>query len=229
MCLLISSAQAGEEFLRCIAANKPLPEYLKGNMAYNLADALKSANDLKEAVKLNSQFSKHLPRSKSRSRSRSRGRSRAKSRARSRSRGKSKSRVRAKSQAKSTTRARSNSQTRSKKSHKRSKSKVRRSRSQSSSSEKSYGKEKKRKRSPGISSNSSVGSSNDVTGNSLLEGLKLVIQSKDLEDQLPTLKSALLSFQVELFFASTLFIYSCIFSACLNTSMQTNSFCKPQQ
>ncbi|XP_013858032.1 uncharacterized protein si:ch211-195b21.5 [Austrofundulus limnaeus] len=189
---LDNSAEAGEEFLRCIAANKPLPEYLKG-MAYNLADALKSANDLKEAVKLNSQFSKHVPRSKSRSRSR--GRSRAKSRARSKSRDRSRNRGRSKSRvrAKSTTRARSKS--RSKKSYKRSKSRVRRSRSQSSSSERSYDKEKKRKRSPDISSNSSVGSSNNVTGNSLLEGLKLVIQSKDLEDRLPTLKNALLNVQ----------------------------------
>ncbi|KAI3363496.1 hypothetical protein L3Q82_011576 [Scortum barcoo] len=85
-----SSDQAGEEFLRCIAANKPLPDYLKGNMAYNLADAFKSANVLKEAVKSDPEFQKHMIRSKSRSRScgrsrgLSRGRSRGKSRAKSR-------------------------------------------------------------------------------------------------------------------------------------------------
>ncbi|XP_070772656.1 NK-tumor recognition protein [Enoplosus armatus] len=206
-----NSERAGEEFLRCIAANKPLPDYLKGNMAYNLADALKSANVLKEAVRSDPEFQKHVTRSKSRSgsrsRGRSRGRSRAKSRARSksravsRSRGRSKSRTRGKSHARgkssvrSCSKARSRSRSRSKKkSHVRSKSRVRRSKSRSSSSEKSRSKDKKRKRSPSPSC-SSVGSGNNLTGNSLLEGLKLVMNSKELEERLPTLKDAILTIQ----------------------------------
>ncbi|XP_072247673.1 uncharacterized protein [Leuresthes tenuis] len=197
-----NSDRAGEEFLRCIAANKPLPNYLKGNMAYNLADAFKSANVLKEAVKSDPQFQKHVARSKSRSRTRSRGRSRGRSRARSRplsksqarsrSRGRSKSHVRGKSHARSKSRARSRSrsQSRSKESHIRSKSRVRRSKSRSSSGEQSHGKDRKRKRSPGRCARS-----NNLTGNSLLEGLKLVMNSKDLEDRLPTLKEAILTIQ----------------------------------
>lgn len=221
--LLIFSDRAGEEFLRCIAANKPLPDYLKGNMAYNLADAFKSANVLKEAVKSDPEFRRHVTRKKSRSRSRSRshsrsrsrsrsrgksrGKSRAKShvrsksRARSRSRGRSKSRARGKSQARSKSRARSRSRSRSqskKKGQVRSKSRVRRSKSRSSSGEKSRDKDKKRRRSPSHSCSSSVGSSNNLTGNSLLEGLKLVMNSKELEERLPTLKDAILTIQVEL-------------------------------
>ncbi|KAM6997655.1 uncharacterized protein LKV04_006280 [Tautogolabrus adspersus] len=191
--------RAGEEFLRCIAANKPLPHYLKGNMAYNLADAFKSASILKEAVKSDPEFKKHATKSKSRSRSRSRGRSRGKSRGRSRaksrarsksradsrSRGRSKSRVRGKSmvRSKSRVRSRSRSQSRSKKSHVRSKSHVRRSKSRSSSGEKSRGNDKKRKRSPSHSMNS------NLAGSSLLEGLKLVMNSK--ENRLPDLKDAI--------------------------------------
>uniref|UniRef100_A0A1A8IZS6 C2H2-type domain-containing protein n=1 Tax=Nothobranchius kuhntae TaxID=321403 RepID=A0A1A8IZS6_NOTKU len=178
-----NSDQAGEEFLRCIAANKPLPDYLKGNMALNLADALKSAETLKVSVK-----SVTKSKSRSRSQSRTRGRSRAKSRARSRSRGRSKSHVRGKSRAKSQTRACSRSRSRGKQSHKRSKSRVRRSRSRSSSSEKSHGKDRKRKRSPDISSN-------NLTGNRLFEGLKLVMNSKDVEERLPSLKDAILGIQ----------------------------------
>ncbi|XP_036979264.1 uncharacterized protein si:ch211-195b21.5 isoform X1 [Acanthopagrus latus] len=198
-----SSDQAGEEFLRCIAANKPLPDYLKGNMAYNLADAFQSASFLKEAVRLDPEFRKRVTRSKSRSRSqsrsKSRGRSRAKSRARSKSRVRSRSRGRAKSHARCKSRARSKSRTsslgrsrsRSRKSHLRSKSQVRRSRTRSSSGEKSHGKDKKRKRSPSYS----YGSSNHLTGHSLLEGLKLVMNSKELEERLPTLKDAILTIQ----------------------------------
>ncbi|XP_028279202.1 serine/arginine repetitive matrix protein 2 [Parambassis ranga] len=197
-----NSERAGEEFLRCIAANKPLPDYLKGNMAYNLAEAFKSANVLKEAVRSDLEGQKHLAKSRSRSRSRScdrnrgrsRGRSRAKSRARGKSRVRSRSRGRSKSRAKSRARSKSRvhsrsrswSQSRSKKSHVRSKSRVRRSRS--SSSEKSHGKDKKRKRSPDHNS-----SSNSLAGNSLLEGLKLVMNSKELEERLPTLKDAILT------------------------------------
>ncbi|GAA6218664.1 uncharacterized protein LOC108895769 isoform X3 [Lates japonicus] len=201
-----NSEQAGEEFLRCIAANKPLPDYLKGDMAYNLADAFKSASALKDAVKSDPEFKKHVTRSKSQSRSRgrSRGRSRAKSHARSRSRGRSKSRARGKSRRRSKSRARGNSRARSrsrsrsrskKKSHVRSKSRVRRSKSRSSSSEKSHAKDKKRKRSPSHSCSSSVSSSNNLTGKSLLEGLKLVMNSKELEERLPTLKDAILTIQ----------------------------------
>ncbi|KAM6922636.1 uncharacterized protein PEZ65_010988 isoform 2-T2 [Lycodopsis pacificus] len=187
-----SSERAGEEFLRCIAANKPLPDYLKGNMAYNLADAFKSANVLKDILKLDPEFQKHATRSKSLSRSR--GKSRAKSRARSKSRGRarSKSRVRGNSRARSKSRPRSRSQSRSKKkSHVRSKSRVRRPRSRSSSGEKSHGKEGKRKR----SHSGSVVSNDNLTGNSLLEGLKLVMNSKELEERLPTLKDAILTIQ----------------------------------
>ena len=57
--IVISSDRASEEFLRCLAANKPLPNYLKGNMEDNLADA------------------------KSRTHSRSRGRSKSRARAKS--------------------------------------------------------------------------------------------------------------------------------------------------
>ncbi|TNM99672.1 hypothetical protein fugu_012705 [Takifugu bimaculatus] len=53
------SDRASEEFLRCIAANEPLPHYLKENLDYSLADA----------------FSRS--RGKSRARSRSRGRSKS--------------------------------------------------------------------------------------------------------------------------------------------------------
>ncbi|XP_073337807.1 uncharacterized protein [Pagrus major] len=198
-----NSDRAGEEFLRCIAANKPLPDYLKGNMAYNLADAFQSASFLKEAVKSDPEFQKHVTRSKSRSQSRSRGKSRGRSRAksrarsksrvRSRSRGRSKSRARCKSRARSKSRTRSlgRSHSRSKKCQVRSKSRVRRSKTRSSSGEKSHGKDKKRKRSPSYS----YSSSNHLTGNSLLEGLKLVMNSKELEERLPTLKDAILTIQ----------------------------------
>lgn len=202
--LLFFSDRAGEEFLRCIADNKPLPDYLKGNMAYNLADAFKSANVLKEALRSDPEFQKHVTRSKSRSRSRgrSRGKSRAKSRARSksrprsRSRGRSKSRVRGKSRMRSKSRARSRSQSRSKKGPVRSKSRVRRSKSRSSSGEKSHNKDKKRKRTTNHSWSSSFGNSNNLTGNSLLQGLKLVMNSKEVEERLPTLKDAILTIQV---------------------------------
>lgn len=204
--LLFFSDRAGEEFLRCIADNKPLPDYLKGNMAYNLADAFKSANVLKEALRSDPEFQKHVTRSKSRSRSRgrSRGKSRAKSRARSksrprsRSRGRSKSRVRGKSRMRSKSRARSwsRSQSRSKKGPVRSKSRVRRSKSRSSSGEKSHNKDKKRKRTTNHSCSSSFGISNNLTGNSLLQGLKLVMNSKEVEERLPTLKDAILTIQV---------------------------------
>lgn len=211
-----SSEQAGEEFLRCIAANKPLPDYLKGDMAYNLAEAFKSANALKEAVISDSEFQKHVTRSKSHSRSRShgrsRGRSRAKSRARSRSksrahsrsRGRNKSRTRGKSQARSKSRPRSSSKARSRsqshgrsknKSHVRHKSRGRRSKSRSSGSEKSHAKDKKRKRSPSQNYGSSTNSINTLKGNSLLEGLKLVMNSKELDKRLPALKDAILTIQ----------------------------------
>ncbi|XP_022076630.2 uncharacterized protein si:ch211-195b21.5 [Acanthochromis polyacanthus] len=186
-----SSDRAGEEFLRCIADNKPLPDYLKGNMAYNLADAFKSANVLKEAVRSDLQYQKHVTKRKSRSRSRgrSRGKSRGKSQVRSRSKGRSKSRVRGTSRARSKSRARSWSHGRGKKtSHVRSKSRARRSKSRSGSSENDdRGKGKKRKRSPVHSS------SNVLTRNSLLEGLKIVMNSKEMDARLPTLKDAILT------------------------------------
>lgn len=201
------SDRAGEEFLRCIAANKPLPDYLKGNMAHNLAEAFKSANILKEAVRSDPEFQRHVTSSKSRSHSRSRGRSRGKSRAksrarsksrpRSRSRGRSKSCVRGKSRMRSKSRSRSWSRSRSKKSPPvRSKSRARRSKSRSSSGEKSHDKDIKRKRNTHHSCSSSVGNSDKLTGNSLLQGLKLVMNSKELEDRLPTLKDAILTIQV---------------------------------
>ncbi|XP_051279075.1 transcription initiation factor TFIID subunit 1 isoform X2 [Dicentrarchus labrax] len=193
-----NSDRAGEEFLRCIAANKPLPDYLKGNMAYNLADAFQSAKVLKEVVKSDLAFQKHVNRSRSQSRSRGRSQAkncaRSKSHARSRSRGRSKSRARGKSRVRSKSRAhsRSRSHSRSKKrSHVRSKSRVRRSKSRSSSGEKSHGTDKKRKRSP----NHSCISINNLTENSLLEGLKLVMNSKEMEERLPTLKDAILTIQ----------------------------------
>lgn len=200
------SEQAGEEFLRCIAANKPLPDYLKGNMAYNLAEAFKSANILKEAVRSDPTFQRHVTRSKSRSRSRgrSRGKSRAKSRARSksqprsRSRGRSKSRVRGKSRMRSKSRSRSWSRSWSKKCPPvRSKSRARRSKSRSVSGENSHDTDKKRKRNTHHSFSSSDGSSDKLQGNSLLQGLKLVMNSKELEDRLPTLKDAILTIQVQ--------------------------------
>ncbi|KAF7667945.1 hypothetical protein LDENG_00040580 [Lucifuga dentata] len=207
--------KAGEEFLRCIAANKPLPDYLKGNMAYNLADAFMSAKILKEAVKSDPQFQKRATKSKSRSLSRSRGKSRAKSRARSRVRSRSRSRghshsqnrerskspARGKSQARSKHRARSKSKARSrsrsqKKSRARSKSRARKSRTRSSSSEKSHAKDKKRKRSPTQSHSGSIdNSSKNPPASSLLEGLKMVMNSKELEDRLPSLKDAILTIQ----------------------------------
>ncbi|KAM8859131.1 uncharacterized protein AB9W97_019342 isoform 2-T2 [Spinachia spinachia] len=228
-----SSEDAGEEFLRCIAANKPLPDYLKGNMAYNLADAFNSANVLKDILKSNPDFQKHATRSKSRSRSRgksraksptqsnsraqsrvrnksreraksrarsrarsrssarsrsrSRARSRARGRVRSRSRARSKSRVRGMARSKSRPRSRSLSRSK-KKSRGRSKSRARRSRSRGSSSEKSHGKDSKRK---------SFSNNNTLTGKSLLEGLKLVMKSKALEERLPALKDAILTIQVQ--------------------------------
>ncbi|XP_061914954.1 uncharacterized protein si:ch211-195b21.5 [Entelurus aequoreus] len=192
-----NSDHAGEEFLRCIAQNKPFPDYLKGNMACNLADALKSANVLKEAVKSDRVYQKHLTRSKSRSRSRShgrsRGRSRCKSRGRSRSKGRSKSCVRGKSRARSKSRVRSRS--RSKKNRTRSKSRHRRSTSQSSSSSKrQHGKDNKQERSP-KHSNGGASCSSSLQSNSLLDGLKLVMNNKDLEERLPTLKDAVLTIQ----------------------------------
>ncbi|XP_035518943.1 serine/arginine-rich splicing factor 11 isoform X2 [Morone saxatilis] len=167
-------------------------------MAYNLADAFQSANVLKEVVKSNLEFQKHVNRSRSQSRScgRSRAKScaRSKSRARSRSRGRSKSHVRGKSRVRSKSRAHSRSRSHSrskKKSHVRSKSRVRRSKSRSSSGEKSHGTDKKRKRSP----NHSCISINNLTENSLFEGLKLVMNSKEMEERLPTLKDAILTIQ----------------------------------
>nr|XP_046258859.1 uncharacterized protein DDB_G0287625 isoform X2 [Scatophagus argus] len=195
-----NSAQAGEEFLRCIAANKPLPDYLKGNMAYNLADAFKSANILKEAVKSDIEFQKHVIRSKSCSRSRGtiRSKSRDKSRARTRSRGRSKSHARGKSQVRS--KSHSQSWSRSQSRHKRrrtlrSKSQVRMSKSQSISDEKSHGKDKKRNGSTSRSCSNNVGNNTNLTENSLLEGLKLVMNSKELEERLPTLKEAIFNIQ----------------------------------
>ncbi|XP_061767064.1 uncharacterized protein si:ch211-195b21.5 isoform X4 [Nerophis ophidion] len=188
-----NSARAGEEFLRCIAQNKPLPDYLKGNMACNLADALKSANILKEAVKSDRVYQKHLTRSKSRSRSRSRGRSRGKSRCKSR--GRSRSKGRSKSCVRGKSRARSRSRSRSKKNRARSKSRHRRSTSQSSSSsKKQHDKDNKQERSS-KHSNGGASCSNSLQSNSLLEGLKLVMNNKDLEERLPTLKDAVLTIQ----------------------------------
>ncbi|CAB1442141.1 unnamed protein product [Pleuronectes platessa] len=216
---LPDSDRAGEEFLRCIAANKPLPDYLKGDMAYNLAEAFKSANVLKDAVKSDPEFNKHGSRSISQSRSRSRGKSRGKSRCRSRgkscgksraksrarsrsrvrsrSRGRSKSHARGKSRARNKSRGRSKSRSRSQskqKSHVRSKSRTRRSKSRSGSMEKRLANDK-RKRSPSPSCSSSVENSNNLTGKCLLEGLKLVMNSKELEERLPTLKDAILTIQ----------------------------------
>ncbi len=45
-------------------------------------------------------------------------------------------------------------------------------------------------------------------GNSLLEGLKLVMNSRELEERLPTLKDAILTIQVELImFQSVVRVY----------------------
>ncbi|XP_056148092.1 uncharacterized protein si:ch211-195b21.5 isoform X2 [Lampris incognitus] len=185
-----SSERAGEEFLRCIAANKPLPDYLKGNLVYNPPDTFKSANPSKPALSSN-----HKHRSRSRSRSRAKSYVRSKSRARSRSppysRGRSRSRAKSCGRAKSMARSRSRSRG---KSRARSKSRVR-SRSHS------RGRDKAKQSRRGNSSNrlfspNCTDSSKPSTSNrSLLEGLKLVMNSRELEDKLPTLKDAILTIQ----------------------------------
>ncbi|XP_029030994.1 uncharacterized protein si:ch211-195b21.5 [Betta splendens] len=201
-----NSDQAGEEFLRCIADNKPLPDYLKGNMAYNLADAIRTGNALKEAVKSDVELRKITMR-KSHSRSRSHGRScgksgakspvRSKSRARSRSKSRSQSRGRHKCRARGRSRAKSKSRAHSRtrnKSSVRSKSQVRRSRSPTSSCERSPADLKKiRSSSQTCSIDGSSGT--NLSRNSLLEGLKMVMNSRELEERLPSLKEAILTVQ----------------------------------
>ncbi|XP_061645580.1 serine/arginine repetitive matrix protein 2 isoform X2 [Phyllopteryx taeniolatus] len=149
-------------------------------MALNLADALKSAKILKEAVKSDHVFQKHLTRSKSQSRSPGRGRSRGKSRVRSRSRGRGISQVRGKSRARNKSRARSRSKSR--KSRARSKSRQRRSSSRSSSPSH-------------IDDYNNASCSTDLRGSSLLEGLKMVMRKKEMGDQLPSLKDAILTIE----------------------------------
>lgn len=203
---------AGEEFLRCLAANKPVPDFLKG---VNLLDAgkvvkapgvpedrgyerqrlrSKSRSPAKESRGRSKSRAKSQVRSKSRARSkscpRSRSRTRGKSRARSRSRSRGKSQVRSKSKARSRSRSRGKSRARSK--------------SRSRSRSRSYGKSRGRldhhsdhrdKRSP-IRSSSSRISNHSSAHNDLLEGLKRVMNSKQLEDSMPSIKNAILTIQV---------------------------------
>ncbi|XP_024280537.1 uncharacterized protein si:ch211-195b21.5 isoform X1 [Oncorhynchus tshawytscha] len=212
---------AGEEFLRCLAANKPVPDFLKG---VNLLDAgkavkapgvpenrgyerqrlrSKSRSPAKESRGRSKSRAKSQVRSKSRARSkscpRSRSRTRGKSRARSKSRPRSRSRSRGKSQVRSKSKARSRSRSRGK-------SRVR-SKSRSRSRSRSYGKSRGRvdhhsdhrdKRSP-IRSCSSRISNHSSVHNDLLEGLKRVMNSKQLEDSMPSIKNAILTIQANNF------------------------------
>ncbi|XP_061693055.1 uncharacterized protein si:ch211-195b21.5 [Syngnathoides biaculeatus] len=177
------SDSAGEEFLRCIAANKPFPDYLRGNMALNLADALKSAKILREAVKSDHVFQKHLTISKSHSRSppRSRGKSRVRSRSRSRSRVCEKSHARSKSRARSRSRSRARSRSRSR-ARSRSKSRQRRSLSQSCTPSR-------------IDNYNNTSYRSDLRDSSLLESLKMLMKNKEMDDQLPSLRNAIFTIQ----------------------------------
>lgn len=91
----------------------------------------------------------------------------------------------------------------------RSKSQARRPRSRSRSSEKDLDRDRKRKR-----------NEDDYHGNvdhvderkSLLQGLKLVMSSKELENRLPALKDVLLTLQVGKYSLSfpDLFVFCCL-------------------
>ncbi|XP_056903028.1 uncharacterized protein si:ch211-195b21.5 isoform X2 [Takifugu flavidus] len=149
------SDRASEEFLRCIAANEPLPHYLKENLDYSLADAFSRSRGKSRA------------RSRSRGKSRARSRSRGKSRARSRSRGRSgarsrsrgKSRARSRSRGKSRPRSRSRGKSRAR-SRSRGKSRARsRSRGRSGARSRSRGKSPARSRSRGRSKSHARGTS----------------------------------------------------------------------
>ncbi|KAL7861427.1 hypothetical protein SRHO_G00128680 [Serrasalmus rhombeus] len=140
-------------------------------------------------------------RARSKSRHRSRSRSRGKSRARSRSRGRSRAKSRAKSRARSRSRSRSRSRG---KSHTRAKS---RARSRSHSRDKSAMRSKSQPRLD--SSKDSQWSAKEHSGTSsnrvsppdiavpdLFQGLKQVLQSKELEKHLSVVKGALMRNQI---------------------------------
>ncbi|XP_028325064.1 uncharacterized protein LOC114477139 [Gouania willdenowi] len=183
-----SSEQAGEEFLRCIADNKPLPDYLKRTFAGDVKDVMKSTLIVKKVE----EFHKLMRRRKSTSRGRSRGRSRCKSVYRSRSkspgsrgrsRGRSKSRER-RCRSKSRKHSRSKSCARK---HSRSKSCARKkSRSQSRAPApraKSQSRVMKRSHSRSHSSTTSP-------ARSVIHKLMQVVSRKRLEDVIHSIQAA---------------------------------------
>ncbi|XP_014058564.1 protein SON [Salmo salar] len=196
---------AGEEFLRCLAANKPVPDFLKG--LSDLGKAAKApgvpedlgyerqrlwrksrspAKESRSKSRAKSQVrSKSRPRSRSHTRRKSQARSKSRPRSRSHSRGKSQ--VRSKSKAHSSSRSRGRSQTRSKS----------RARSRSRSRGKCQGRvehhpDHRDKRSPSRSCSGSSISSHASAYNDPLQCLKL-------EDSMPSIKNAILTIQANNF------------------------------
>ncbi|XP_072546071.1 uncharacterized protein [Salminus brasiliensis] len=191
-----------EEFLRILEAKDKLE--LSGQSGEKCArrQSQDEESGSHSAEKHSNMRSKSRARSRGRSKSRhrSRSRSRGKSRARSRSQGRSRAKSRAKSRARSRSRSRSRSRG---KSRTRAKSRARshdRAEARSKSQPRVHsGKDSQwtAKDPSGINSSSSSRTSQaDSAGPDLFQGLKQVLQSKELEKHLSVVKGALLWNQI---------------------------------
>ncbi|XP_056333681.1 serine/arginine repetitive matrix protein 2 [Danio aesculapii] len=172
-----------EEFLRILGASDRIePAGDKNDSTDRTAD--KHSSRARSRSRGRSR-ARSRSRSRGKSRGRSRARSRGKSRARSRSRSQGKSRTRAKSRARSRSRSRSRSHG---KSSTRSKSQPRLSPSRT--------KQTHRGTAEGNHSTSSGGTQSSNTMPDLFQGLRQILQNKELEKHLPLVKNALLRSQM---------------------------------